>query len=152
MESLTRIATNFRSAIEKAQKNNESGYYFELFPIAQCGATSDLLAQYLLDSGFTKVIYVNRSYSNPKLIIPISHTWLLVENTIIDITADQFKNYNNELYNNTPIYAGPMNDFYRLFNPDSGSIHEHYGLDKDWSNYYELKDTYRIILKYLRQL
>lgn len=103
MKSLTRIATNFRTAIEKAQMNNEPGYYFERFPVAQCGTTSDLLAQYLLDNGFTKVIYVNRSHSSSKLIMPIPHTWLLVENNIIDITADQFKKYDNELYNNTRI-------------------------------------------------
>ena len=148
-KNLTLIATNFRSAIEKAQMNNEPGYYFERFPVAQCGTTSNLLAQYLLDSGFTKVIYVNRSHSSSKLIMPIPHTWLLVENNIIDITADQFKKYDNELYNNIPVYVGPMNDFYRLFKPDNGSFHEHYGLDKNWSNYYELKDAYRIISKYL---
>ena len=147
MKNLNLIATNFRSAIEKAQMNNEPGYYFERFPVAQCGTTSDLLAQYLLDIGFTKVIYVNRSYSSSKLIMPIPHTWLLVENNIIDITADQFKKYDNELYNNTPVYVGPMNDFYRLFKPDNGSFHEHYGLDKNWSNYYELIDAYRIISK-----
>lgn len=38
-----------------------------------------LLAQYLLDNGLTKIIYVNQLYSSPKLIMPISHTWLLVE-------------------------------------------------------------------------
>ena len=54
--------------------------------------------------------------------MPIPHTWLLVENNIIDITADQFKIFDNELYNNTPVYVGPMNDFYRLFKSDNGSF------------------------------
>lgn len=81
--------------------------------------------------------------------MPIPHTWLLVENTIIDITADQFKKYDNELYNNIPVYVGPMNDFYRLFKPDNDSFHKHYELDKNWSNYYELKEAYRIISKHL---
>ncbi len=147
--SLEIFVNNFRKAIEAAKKNNEPGELFRKFPVRQCGHTSDILAQYLIDNGISSVTYVNGTYYGDDIDNRQSHTWLLVDGWVIDITGDQFK-YHKELLNyDIPIYIGPMTEFYRLFEINPGGMHEHFGLDYQWSNYHKLKTWYEIILQYL---
>ena len=47
--NLEKLVYNFRDAIETAIENGESGIFFRKFPTGQCGHTSDMLAQYLID-------------------------------------------------------------------------------------------------------
>jgi hypothetical protein len=149
LSTLEDLVFNFRNAIEAAKANNEPGEFFRKFPVGQCGNTSDILAQYLLDNGFTSIIYENGTYYGSELDDRWSHTWLIVENLVIDITGDQFKYHSEPLKNNVPVYIGPMTDYYRLFEIGPGGSHEHFGLDGRWFNYRELKDWYNIILEYI---
>ena len=79
-----------------------------------------------------------------------SHTWLVVDDRIVDITGDQFKNRGTPLAYNIPVYIGPITKYYQLFNTTYGSIHTQTGLEKQWANYYELRSWYETILRYLK--
>ena len=142
------LVSNFREAIEIAKANKERGELFREFPVGQCGHTSDILAQYLIDNRIGPVIYVNGTYYGDDW-DRWSHTWLVVEGLVIDITGDQFKYHKEPLTYNVPIYIGPMIEYYQLFEVGPGGRHEHFGFEMEWSNYHELKDWYETILRYL---
>lgn len=149
--SLETFVYNFRKAIEAAKQNNEPGELFRRFPVGQCGHTSDILAQYLIDKGISSVIYVNGTYYGDDFDDRYAHTWLLVDGLVIDITGDQFTFHDEPLKYDIPIYIGPMTEYYQLFEINPGGIHEHFGLDCHWSNYHELKTWYETILQYLKK-
>lgn len=148
-KELETLIFNFRKAIEAAKENNEAGEFFRKFPVGQCGNTSDILAQYLIDNGIGPITYVNGTYYGDDYDDRWAHTWLVVNGFVIDITGDQFKDKAEPLKNDVPIYIGPMTEYYRLFEIGPGGKCEHLGLDPTWSNYHELKDWYKTILKYL---
>lgn len=142
------LVFNFRKAIEIAKSNNESGEFFRKFPVGQCGNASDMLAQYLIDNKITPVTYVNGTFHGGWDNI-CSHTWLVVNGLVIDITGDQFKYHDKPLTYDIPVYIGPMTEFYEMFEVTPGGSHEHFGLDSHWLNYHELKNCYKTILRYL---
>ena len=150
--NLQKLVYNFRDAIETAIENGESGTFFRKFPTGQCGHTSDMLAQYLIDNGFESIVYVNGTYYGDEWDDRWSHTWLVVNDQIIDITGDQFKYHQEPLKNNVPVYIGLENKFYDLFEIHQSGKHKHFGLDCRWSNYYELEQCYEIIKKYLNDI
>lgn len=149
MKDLRLLAEQFRRAIDAAKAAGESHDYIRNFPKGQCGHISDILSQHLLDSGIGPIIYVNDTYYGDVWEDRWSHTWLEVHGEIIDLTADQFKFNDKPLWNDNPVYIGPMNDWYRLFDTEHGSYHEHKGLERSWSNYHQLQQCYEIIKKYL---
>ena len=108
-----------------------------------------MLCQYLIDKGFSNIEYANGTYYSDDPENWQSHTWLVVEGIVVDITADQFKYATPPLKRNISVYVGPMCDYYRLFEIRPGDQHLHYGLSKEWSNYRALKADYETILKYL---
>lgn len=59
---LETLVFNFRKAIETAKDNDELGEFFRKFPVGQCGNTSDILAQYLIDNEIGPITYVNGTY------------------------------------------------------------------------------------------
>lgn len=146
---IRKLAVRFRSAIETAKELGEQHIYLKDFPVGQCGHVSDLLAQYLIDCGIYSVIYVNGTYYGDKLDDQWSHTWLEVDEIVVDLTADQFKYHERPLQNNTSVYVGKKNSWYDLFDIGCASCHQHKGLDTSWTNYYELKQCYDIINLYL---
>ena len=94
MENIKNLVFQFRNAIELAKKNGEtdSMRFFEKFPTGCCGETSDFLGHFLLEHGI-QTSYICRSCP-PQNEEENSqhHAWLLLEDdTIIDITGDQFK-------------------------------------------------------------
>lgn len=107
-KELETLVFNFRKAIETAKANNEPGELFRKFPVGQCGNTSDILAQYLIDNGINSITYVNGTYYGDDYNDRRAHTWLVVNGLVIDITGDQFKNEAEPLKNDVPIYIGPM--------------------------------------------
>lgn len=149
MTEIKAIAYRFRTAIEKAIEAGESESFFRKFPTGQCGHTTDMLIQYLLDLGYQHVIYVNGTYYGNEWDDRWSHTWLELDGIIVDITGDQFKHHPYPLKNDVPIFVGPPNDWYRLFDTEHGSYHEHNGLEKSWINYSELLQWYAIIMQYM---
>jgi hypothetical protein len=112
------LALKFRRAIESAQKEGRLNYDFAFrrFPHGCCGDTSDLLAQYLLDSN----IRTNYICGTKGLLDSCqSHAWLETEDhIIIDITGDQFKNNFEFLNFNMSVYVGKKSKFHQLFNVD----------------------------------
>ena len=146
---LEELVSDFRTAIERAKDNYEQGEFFRKFPTGQCGNTSDMLAQYLIDNGFGPIIYANGTYYGEEWDDRQAHTWLVVDDMLIDITGDQFKYYDAPLKNDVPVYVGPMTEYYELFEIAPGGMHEHFGLDARWFNYHELKSWYETILNYL---
>ncbi|MBR5223830.1 MAG: hypothetical protein IKV81_06680 [Clostridia bacterium] len=150
--NLQKLVYDFRDAIETAIENGESGTFFRKFPTGQCGQTSDMLAQYLIDNGFESIVYVNGTYYGDEWNDRWSHTWLVVNDQIIDITGDQFKYHQEPLKNNVPVYIGLEKKFYDLFEIHQSGKHKHFGLDCRWSNYYELEQCYEIIKKYLNDI
>ena len=54
--TLKSLVSKFRKAIELAIDNGEKGTFFKEFPFGQCGNTSDMLAQYLIDNDFLQFI------------------------------------------------------------------------------------------------
>ncbi|MBE6954866.1 MAG: hypothetical protein E7449_03025 [Ruminococcaceae bacterium] len=149
MKMLEALVFAFRKAIELAKDNNEPGCFFKKFPTGQCGHASDMLAQFLIDNGIGPVRYINGTYYGEDGNVMQAHTWLVVEDLVVDITADQFRYHAEPLTNDIPVYIGPMNEYYQLFDTTHGSDHEHFGLEHQWTNYHELKIWYKTILSYM---
>ncbi len=61
---------------------------FETFPYGACGHTSDLLGSYLRKQFGLDALYIEGCRSNCASYCP--HAWLLIDDTRVDITADQF--------------------------------------------------------------
>lgn len=144
-----KLVFSFRNAIESAIENNEKGEFFRKFPTGQCGNTSDLLAQYLIDNGIGPITYVCGTYYGYSIEENCSHAWLNVNGLVVDITCDQFKNYDEPLKCDIPIYIGPMTEYYQLFEVNPGGEFEHIGIEGSWLNYLELMRLYETILKYI---
>lgn len=147
--TLEELVFKFRHAIESAKESEADGYYFCKFPTGQCGTTSDMLAQYLIDNGYNHITYVNGTFYGNTPFDNQSHTWLEVNGLVIDIAGDQFKYHDQPLKYDIPVYVGPMNTYYRQFEITPGGAHEHLGLEKSWSNYYDLKNWYEAIKRYM---
>lgn len=146
---IEKIVKKIRTAIEDAKTARESGEFFRRFPVGQCGHTSDVLAQYFIDNGIGPITYVNGTYYGDDWEDIWSHTWLLIDGLVVDITGDQFKFHEKPLQNNIHVYIGPMTEWYYLFEVARSGIHEHNGLEKSWTGYYELKRCYETMRKYM---
>lgn len=146
---LNELVYDFRRAIERAKNNNEQGEFFRKFPTGQCGNASDMLAQYLIDNGISQITYVNGTYYGNFGDDMQTHTWLVVNGAIIDITGDQFKYHKAPLTYDVPVYIGPLIGYYELFEITPNGMYEHSGLDERWTNYRELKGWYKTILRYI---
>lgn len=108
-----------------------------------------MLAQYLIDNGYSHITYFNGTFYGDTPFDNQSHTWLEVNGLVIDITYDQFKYHDKPLKNDVPVYIGSMNEYYQLFDVSDGSVHEHFGLEQEWFNYYDLKKWYETIMRYI---
>lgn len=99
MKDIKRLVKQFRGAIDVAwgAGDFDKDFSFKNFPCGCCGDTSDLLAQFLLENGI-RTYYVCGTYRGGSFEGYQSHAWLLTDNnTIIDITGDQFK-YNPDFF------------------------------------------------------
>lgn len=107
----------FRNTIDNAKEDNEflKHQLMRKFPNGCCGIVSCLLTKYLFDEELCeKIYYVKGTYyyddGNSQ-----AHTWLQLDDIIIDITADQFKFHNLPLKNTNRVYVGKTNEFYKSF-------------------------------------
>ena len=114
-QSLTDQIFMIRNTLESFTKSDFSSrtsfYSCSGFPKGCCGDTADLLGLYFdkyhnIDSIYVTWVGLPR---NPNA----SHAWLLVENEIIDITADQFNEYG---YNLASVIITTTSDFHNSFN------------------------------------
>ncbi|WP_272537768.1 hypothetical protein [Providencia sp. PROV193] len=113
--ALFKFCSCVRGALEdipKTDHSHRSSFGCSKFPNGCCGDTSILLA-YLLYQQFKvvpKVVQVNGNHNH---VGGSSHSWILVDDTIIDLTADQF----NEEYgfNNPAVMITSDTTFHDLF-------------------------------------
>lgn len=152
MKDIKQLVNQFRDAIDVARDagdfDKDSSFY--KFPRGCCGDTSDLLAQFLLKNGIG-TYYVCGMYRDGSFENHQSHAWLLTHNdTIIDITGDQFKDNPDFLNYDKSVYVGVEDDFHRLFEVEDRDINENFGLDALSSICQpRLNELYRKIIKYI---
>ena len=82
LDCLRQIAEAFREALQEYRQSTDD-VVFKDFPKGACSEASNLLATYLIDE-----LGVNAQCA-VSLKLP-SHAWVIIEDTVIDITADQF--------------------------------------------------------------
>ena len=85
-EELGQLCAAFRRAVVECDAVS-SCVMLEDFPFGSCGAASELLAQYLEDNGYGAFDYVLGEDGGQ------SHAWLEQDGLIVDITLDQFEDY-----------------------------------------------------------
>ena len=150
MKDIKRLVNQFRDAIDIAKGKGEflKDIRFRRVPSGCCDDASDLLAQFLLENDI-KTYNVSGSYRYDSDENTQSHEWLVADNqTIIDITGDQFR-YDSVFSNyNKPVYVGAEDNFHRLF--EDRRVHENMGLDSLGSmSQPRLNELYRKITKYV---
>ena len=129
MKEYQKLVYEFRKAIDCAVDNGDfdDDLTFRRFPSGCCGDTSDLLAEYLFNHGFS-VQYVRGTYRNGTFEGTQTHAWLICEGNIIDITGDQFSNRKEFLNFDKPVYIGKKGKFHSLFEVERRDVIPHYGI------------------------
>ncbi len=94
-DNLLKAIMKIRSVLD-AHHNELHSTIFKSFPRGECGNTSSIIANWLIEQGVKDIEYVwgvrnNKDRSQ-------SHGWLEVGNTIIDITSDQFPDGLGKIY------------------------------------------------------
>ncbi len=154
--NLRRIAQSFRDAVDAGKAKPEPYIFFQKFPTGQCGYTTEFLAKYLSSIGYTNMIYETGVYywddweQNPDH-EPNQHTWLLVDELVIDITGDQFRYYDEPIKNCTPVYVGPKTPYYDLFEVHPCGRFPTNGYDPNSPMGKDLDTWYQVIMDYLSE-
>lgn len=142
IQEISSIIVPFRKAIVNALLNREFSRKDRMsnFPYGCCDDSCDLLAYYLYDRFQINTNQINGVYrdSIPEEIT--NHAWLLLDDIIIDITANQFSSL---IENNNGVYVGVENEFYQQLE-DKQTL-----LNYDISENQRLWNDYQIILQYL---
>lgn len=146
---LNQWAAAFRHAINKAKDSGEASAFFRGFPAGQCGVTSIMLAQFLRNMGVVDMYYICGNFSDELRNQVQSHAWLDINGTVIDITGDQFKDRKDLIKNENPIYVGPVNDYYRLFEVDASMCRPCYGLLSKVNCGARIRKDYETVMKYI---
>jgi hypothetical protein len=131
-------AENFRRAIEENLNRLECPITFKEFPRGSCGDACLLLGQYLSDRGygvFDKIV----GYSA----IIGTHAWLEKNNLILDITRDQFPDFEEK------VYLGNKIDWYKAY-PTKDKVKALLG-EEDKPNIDKLWIFYRVLINFLRR-
>ena len=144
------LVTKFRKAVDCAK--NEGAFngnqILSRFPKGCCGIISSLLAKYLFENDINSY-EVSGTFRSENPEETQSHAWLILEdNTIVDITGDQFKYNQIFLYYSEKVYVGPMNEFYELFEDISEFPYEDFTEGTNKINI-QRKKYYEIILGYI---
>ncbi|WP_286154467.1 hypothetical protein [Thomasclavelia cocleata] len=141
-EEIYEIASSFRTAIIKAKQNREFDKKDRMFnfPSGCCDDACDLLAFYFYDKFKINTKQVNGIYRGDNYYDTTNHVWLIVNDIIIDITADQFSTLIKHV---NGIYVGTDSMFYKHLE------------DIKFQNNYNIKgnlrlwNDYQIISKYI---
>jgi len=145
------LVTKFRKAVEYAKNGGafNGNQILSRFPKGCCGIISSLLAKYLFENGINSY-EVSATFRSGNPEETQSHAWLVLEdNTIVDITGDQFKCSPIFLNYSEKVYVGPVNEFYELFEDVKKSYYEDFTKGIDKINI-QNKKNYEIILSYLQ--
>jgi hypothetical protein len=98
---LYRLAEAFRGAIERARAE-QTGPYLPYFPDGACKLVARLFAMHLRSRGEYSMQIVSGHV--PRFESYVRHTWLVVDGTVVDITADPF--------GEAPVIVGPRTHFH----------------------------------------
>ena len=113
MKDIYGIATAYRAAIMEAKHNKEFDIRDRMsnFPGGCCDDSCDLLAHYLYAEHGIHTRQKNGTYRDNNPYNTMNHAWLVTcDNTIIDITADQFEFVSGYAER---VYVGKENSFYK---------------------------------------
>lgn len=142
IQEISSIIVPFRKAIVNALLNREFSRKDRMsnFPYGCCDDYCDLLAYYLYDRFQINTNQINGVYrdSIPEEIT--NRAWLLLDDIIIDITADRFSSL---IENDNGVYVGVETKFYQLLEDKQTLLN--YDIREDQ----RLWNDYQIILKYL---
>lgn len=139
------IAAAFRSAIIEAKYNREFDSKDRMcnFPKGCCDDSCDLLAYYLYEKYEIYTEQGNGRYSDSNPYNTTNHAWLVLnEDTIIDITGDQFRFCENDM---EEVYVGKEKEFYKKLDG------KHYYENCDIKQDARLWNDYKIILRYMSE-
>ncbi|WP_025565823.1 hypothetical protein [Psychromonas sp. SP041] len=103
-DELRRIVFKAREVFEQHHVHIGKTFFGD-FPKYSCGCSADVLSQYLISKGAKNLTYV---YGKRK---SGSHGWLELDDLIIDITGDQFKD------GVEAVYISSNRDFHDQFSP-----------------------------------
>lgn len=101
---LLNVARAFREALDVQKRDGTLPVHMQMFPLRCCGVISELLGQYLNDSG----VHAEWVYGS-------GHAWLECESIVIDITGDQFEG-------RPAVYVGAQDDWYRSLGESSRGL------------------------------
>ena len=114
IEQVFEIAKAFREAIISVPKNEfRTSLSCTEFPHGCCDDASQLLAAFLSDKGFDGSVRVHGIHGGNEGELR-THVWLSYSGLIIDITADQFEDYNEH-----PILVSLKSKFHDSFEIES---------------------------------
>ncbi len=110
------LASTFRTAMEATLPEDFPDtltlHHAGGFPRGCCGDTSVLLAEYLTQNGYTGVQLISADNGGDEREL-YSHAWLEVDGIVVDITADQFDDYDIPA-----VFVSDQSDFHDSFDQD----------------------------------
>lgn len=138
LQNLTTRFYEFRTALEIFPKKGLL-LPFDDFPFGTCGDASLLLAKYFENCGLGNFRYISGTIRENGSFQ--SHAWLEKDGLIIDITADQFEEFDEPV-----IIEHGENSWYRRF--ESEEEVSDFNLHTDWSRG-ALASVYRRVIEYV---
>lgn len=142
---LYKVATKFRNAIIDAKRHNEFKFSDRMsnFPGGCCDDTCDLFAYYLIRKYNIETVQGNGAYYDDfDSRNNTNHSWLMFNNFILDLTADQFCDL---IEHENGVYVGIEAPFYRKL--ERKKILPNCDITKEGQE--RLFYDYNIILKYM---
>ncbi len=135
-KELGNMCIAFRRAI--IESNVKSLYIMlKYFPFGACGAASELLAKYLENNKYGKFNYILGEHNG------YSHAWLEQNGVIIDITLDQFEDYECPIFVSSSIHIhSKFNGEYRY---EAGNLSAYNDGGQIHSAFTEIQRSLRII-------
>lgn len=150
MEKLHELVLGFRRIMECLNPSDFDGTSLSVskFPSACCDDSSQILAAYLSDNGFSGATLIRGEYGGNKGELK-SHVWLDLGGVKIDITADQF---NTSGYENPSVIMERKNVFLDTFETTNDGIADFRIQLKDYSDpdlERDFESCYKVILSHL---
>lgn len=143
-QQLFEIASSFRHAIQTAKKNQDfhnRNDRMNYFPRGCCDDSADLLGYHLYKTYNIMSSQGNGVFRDDNPYNTTNHAWIvLLDHTIIDITADQFTYFAKYP---DGIFIGQPNHFYK--NLDDIHYYEHYDIEQSERLWHD----YQVIRSYL---
>ncbi|EHR6782880.1 TPA: hypothetical protein I7272_24405 [Vibrio parahaemolyticus] len=151
MKDIENLVNQVRVAFEQSNPSDFPGTTLSVatFPGGCCDDSSRLLAAYLADNGIEGARLIHGSMGGSRSELR-SHDWLLINNLIVDITADQF---NSKEYENERVICTENSQFHSSFQTkDMGEadFRKQYPVETQRECHEEFAACYEVLLKKLK--